>query len=79
MEKFPQLKDRQVALLRADINTGIVLDRNYIYATTSDQEVYTVFDDINSAIRSAKAIIAEKKRHRMWDLWKRSSRTFNIN
>ncbi|WP_348621845.1 hypothetical protein [Pedobacter lusitanus] len=61
MEKFPQLKDRQVALLRADINTGIVLDRNYIYATTSDQEVYTVFDDINSAIRSAKAIIAEKK------------------
>lgn len=57
MEKFPQLKDRQVALLRADINTGIVLDKNYIYSTTSDQEVYAVFDDIDSA----KAIIAERK------------------
>ncbi len=33
MEKFPHLKNEQVALLRADINTGIVLDKDYIYAT----------------------------------------------
>ncbi|MFA4868969.1 MAG: hypothetical protein WC623_12255 [Pedobacter sp.] len=26
MEKFPLLKNKQVALLRADINTGTVLD-----------------------------------------------------
>lgn len=61
MEKFPQLKDGQVALLRADTNTGIVLDKDYIYATTSDQEVYTVFDNIDSAIIFAKAVISERK------------------
>ena len=60
MEKFPQLKNEQVALLRADINTGIVLDKDYIYATKSDQEVYAVFDHIDSAIEFAKSIISER-------------------
>ncbi|TCC90195.1 hypothetical protein EZ428_13000 [Pedobacter frigiditerrae] len=60
MEKFPHLKNEQVALLRADINTGIVLDKDYIYATTEVQEVYTVFDNIDSAIKFAKSIISER-------------------
>jgi hypothetical protein len=60
MEKFPQLKNQQVALLRADINTGIVLDKYYAYATNSNQEVYAVFDHIDSAIRFAKSIISER-------------------
>jgi hypothetical protein len=60
MEKFPLLKNGQVALLRADINTGIVLDKNYIYATTPDQEVYVVFDNIDLAIEFAKLIITER-------------------
>ncbi len=60
MEKFPELKNEQVALLRADINTGIVLDKNYIYATKSDQEVYAVFDHIDFAIKFAKSIILER-------------------
>jgi hypothetical protein len=60
MEKFPLLKNGQVALLRADINTGIVLDKNYVYATTPDQEVYVVFDNIDLAIEFAKLIIMER-------------------
>lgn len=60
MEKFPELKNEQVALLRADINTGVVLDKDYIYATTISQEVYTVFDNVDSAIKFAKAIMLER-------------------
>lgn len=60
MEKFPLLNSEQVALLRADINTGTVLDKNYVYATTTDQEVYVVFDNINLAIEFAKSIIMER-------------------
>ena len=61
MEEFPLLKAEQVALLRADINTGIVLDKNYVYATMPDQEVFVIFDNIEYAIKFAKAIISEKK------------------
>lgn len=60
MEKFPELKNEQVALLRADINTGIVLDKDYINATRSDQEVYAVFDNIECAIKFAKSVISER-------------------
>jgi hypothetical protein len=60
MEEFPLLKNEQVALLRADINTGTVLDKNYIYATTPDQEVYVVFDNIGLAIEFAKSVIMER-------------------
>ncbi|RZL37984.1 MAG: hypothetical protein EOO96_03885 [Pedobacter sp.] len=60
MEKFPELKNEQVALLRADINTGIILDKDYVYATTINQEVYTVFDNVKSAIKFAKSIISER-------------------
>ena len=60
MEEFPLLKNKQVALLRADINTGTVLDKNYIYATTPDQEVFVVFDNMDLAIEFAKSIIMER-------------------
>ncbi|HKG08734.1 MAG TPA: hypothetical protein VKB19_19850 [Pedobacter sp.] len=60
MEEFPLLKNEQVSLLRADINTGTVLDKNYIYATTPDQEVYVVFDNIGLAIEFAKSVIMER-------------------
>lgn len=47
--------------MRADINTGIVLDKNYVYATMPDQEVFVIFDNIEYAIKFAKEIISEKK------------------
>ena len=56
MEKFPQLNGDQVALLRAEVNTGIILDENYIYATKEEKKVYTVFESLEKAIEFAKTI-----------------------
>lgn len=61
MEKFPELKEGQVALLRANFKTGHVLDELFKEAVESSQEIYTVFDDKHEALQFAKAIIAEKK------------------
>jgi hypothetical protein len=61
MEEFPELNKDQVALLRADINTGIILDLAYKYATKDDQKVFTVFENLDDAIEFAKKIILEKK------------------
>lgn len=59
-EEFPLLQKRQVALLRADVNTGIVLDESYNYATNSFQKVYTVFPDKFVALEAAKKLITER-------------------
>jgi len=61
MEKFPELKKGQVALLRADFKTGQVLDELFKEAIESDQEIYTVFDDKGDALQFAKTIIAARK------------------
>ena len=61
MERFPELKEGQVALLRADFKTGHVLDELFNEALEIDQEIYTVFDDKNEALQFAKSIIAERK------------------
>lgn len=61
MEKFPELRDQQVVLLRADINTGIVLDENYVYATNQKQTVYTIFENVDEALKVAKRIVLERQ------------------
>jgi hypothetical protein len=61
MEKFPELKEGQVALLRADFRTGFVLDELFKEALESDQEIYTVFDDKDEALQFAKSIITARK------------------
>jgi hypothetical protein len=61
MQKFPGLKDSQVALVRADINTGTVLDENYKYAIDDNQKVFTLFKDVDQALSFAKLIITERK------------------
>jgi hypothetical protein len=50
MESFPLLKHNQVALLRADKNTGIVLDDQLSFALNDSQKVFSVFDSLNDAI-----------------------------
>ena len=62
MEQFPELINGQVALLRADINTGIVLDEEYKYATKPDQRVYTIFNGIDEALGFTKQILVENKK-----------------
>jgi len=59
--KFPELRDSQVALLRAEISTGIVLDEHFNRATSPSQNVYTIFEDFNSAIDFAKSLINKRK------------------
>ena len=60
MEKFPGLREGQVALRRAELSTGIILDENYVYAVRDDQKVYSVFNDIDTALKIAQQIIAER-------------------
>lgn len=50
MESFPILQHNQVALLRADKNTGIVLDDQLSFALNDSQKVFSVFDSLNDAI-----------------------------
>lgn len=57
---FPTLTGNQVVLSRADINTGIVLDENLLYATNLSQIVYTIYPDLETAIEAAKSIVTNK-------------------
>ncbi|OCX51373.1 hypothetical protein BEL04_15185 [Mucilaginibacter sp. PPCGB 2223] len=61
MEKFPELKEGQVTLLRADFKTGHVLDELFKEAVKADQEIYTIFDDKDKALQFAKSIIYARK------------------
>ena len=61
MERFPELKEGQVALMRADFKTGNVLDEFFKEAHEADQEIYTIFNDQNQALQFAKTLIAERK------------------
>ncbi|WP_199141764.1 hypothetical protein [Pedobacter sp. ASV12] len=59
-EKFPKLKEGQVALLVADRNTGIVLNENFNYATDASQKVYRIFENTDEALKYAKSLIFER-------------------
>jgi len=61
MERFPELKEGQVALVRADFKTGNVLDEAFKEAVEIDQEIYTIFDDKSQALQFAKSLINERK------------------
>lgn len=54
--KFPQMKQGEVALIFADINTGIVVDANFDIIQDG-QPMYTVFDNIDKATAYAKGIL----------------------
>lgn len=58
-EKFPKLKQGQVALLVADRNTGIVLDENFKYARDPLQKVYKIFSSSYDALEHGKELITE--------------------
>lgn len=57
---FPTLSEKQVALVRAEFNTGIVLDEMFSYAITKEQKVYSVFDSLEEASHFAQKILSEK-------------------
>ncbi len=60
LEKFPELKGDEVALSRADCNTGIVLDEKFEYPLTPSQKIYTVFNNVDEALKFANEILRVK-------------------
>jgi hypothetical protein len=58
MKEFPQLMNNQVALIRAQFSTGHVLDEKLNLATTDNQVVYTIFDDLSIATEFANKLIS---------------------
>ncbi|MDR6570979.1 UNVERIFIED_ORG: hypothetical protein DFS12_11161 [Chitinophaga ginsengisegetis] len=57
IEGFPVLEDGEIALLRAKRATGHVIDDNFQLAINVSQKVFTVFNDINAALLSAREIV----------------------
>ena len=57
MQQFPELNENQVALLRAELSTGHVLDENFKLAMNDAQIVYTVFNDVDKALNFAKDLV----------------------
>ena len=58
-ERFPTLKNTEVVLSRADVNTGIVLAEDFKYASNSTYKVFTIFDNASMALEAAEKIVAE--------------------
>lgn len=61
LEKFPVLNIKEVALVRAEISTGLVLDEACNYAVYPHQKIYTVFESIEKALKHARQIIEERR------------------
>jgi hypothetical protein len=58
-QPFPNVKDTQVVLLRNDLYTGIVKDNKMENAINETQEVWTVYDDLETAVSVAKLLVEE--------------------
>ena len=56
-QQFPKLQEEQVALLRADTNTGKILDKDFQYAINFNQNIYTIYASPIEGINAAKLII----------------------
>jgi hypothetical protein len=61
MQKFPELKNSQVALLRTNSQTGLVLDEMLNLVTNDEQKVYTIFNSYYEALESAKSIMSKEE------------------
>jgi hypothetical protein len=61
MQKFPELKDNQVALSRVNTQAGRVVDEMLNLTIKDEQRVYTIFTSYYEALEGAKSIMAEEK------------------
>lgn len=59
IEDFPFLKDGEVALIRARLATGHVVDETFQLAISASQKVFTVYSNVDEALRSANRIVKE--------------------
>jgi hypothetical protein len=59
MEKFPELKNGHVALLRAEFKTGTVLDEQFKPVMDNQQKIYTKFKHDEDALAAAKQMMLQ--------------------
>jgi hypothetical protein len=59
MEKFPELKNGHVALLRAEFKTGTVLDEQFKPIADNGQKIYTKFKHDEDALAAAKQMMQQ--------------------
>jgi len=59
MQPFPTLHENEVALMRSEFSTGHVLDENFKLAIHEYQRVYTIFENLDSAMNAAEKLIGE--------------------
>jgi len=60
MQSFPNIIDKEVVLMLADRNTGVVLDDKYEFCISNLQKVYTVFNTFEDALAFIRKIKKEK-------------------
>lgn len=58
MRAFPEIKQDQVVLLRADKKTGHVLDEQLSLAVDATQKVFTVFDSLTEAMAFGERLLS---------------------
>ncbi len=62
IQDFPIITISQVVMLRNDLYTGHIVDINMEWSIEKMQEIWTVYDSIENAIRDAKIIVKENER-----------------
>ncbi|HEY2582078.1 MAG TPA: hypothetical protein VGI43_09730 [Mucilaginibacter sp.] len=61
MQKFPDLINNQLALMRTDAQTGRALDEMLKLVINDEQKAYTVLNSYYDAVQLAKSIIFQEK------------------
>jgi hypothetical protein len=61
MDKFPNIDNSKVVVIRADYNTGKVLDSDFKRVNSESKEIYTVFDSLDMAIIYCESMLIKHK------------------
>lgn len=59
--KFPALTGQQVALIRADADSGILLDEDYNPFDGESKSLYTVFANLDEAIKYIQQVVRKQR------------------
>lgn len=60
VREFPKLEDEQVAVMRAERETGIVLDEQFKRAVSDEQKIFTIFENVSKAIEYSECVGKER-------------------
>ena len=59
IQSFPMISGTQVVMVRDEIATGFVVDNDFNFIDNDEQEVFTIFEDINLAVDEANRIVKQ--------------------